>query len=105
MAPPKLRVIRGGDDWESSFEPITSRDAAIRCLVEAGADLLLRRITVELAERVEKAVDTVIALEDRPATNDPVWISARATAYNTLRLAMRTARVEKRRKAETRRRF
>lgn len=37
----------------------------VRALVSAGADLLLRRISVERAEEIEKQVERVLELFDR----------------------------------------
>jgi hypothetical protein len=65
-APPRspgLRVIQGGG--KRRHEPLTSRDAVIRVLVEAGADMLLRRISVERAEEIQDNVDRVLELFDR----------------------------------------
>lgn len=58
-----LRVIPGGG--QRTFEPLTSRDAVIRVLVEAGADMLLRRISVERAEEIQDNVDRILELFDR----------------------------------------
>jgi hypothetical protein len=58
-----LRVIQGGG--QRVHEKLQSRDAVVRVLVEAGADLLLRRITPERAEHIEKAVDHILHLFDR----------------------------------------
>lgn len=46
-------------------EPLASRDAVARVLIEAGADLLLRRISAERAEAIERDVEEVLALFDR----------------------------------------
>lgn len=64
--PPKptfLRVIQGGG--ERTREPLTSRDAVVRVLVEAGADLLLRRISPERAQHIETEVNEILDLFDR----------------------------------------
>jgi hypothetical protein len=64
--PPKpsfLRVIQGGG--KRTREPLTSRDAVIRVLVEAGADLLLRRISPERAQAIEQEVNDILDLFDR----------------------------------------
>ncbi len=58
-----LRVIKGGG--QRVHEKLESRDAVVRVLVEAGADLLLRRISPERAEHIEKAVDHILYLFDR----------------------------------------
>lgn len=58
-----LRVIQGGG--ERTREQLTSRDAVIRVLVEAGADLLLRRISPERAQTIEQDVNEILDLFDR----------------------------------------
>jgi hypothetical protein len=67
QAVPKLRVINGlGQKRE---EPLADRDAVARVLIEAGADMLLRRITPERAEAIEKDVDEILSLFDRVDQN------------------------------------
>jgi hypothetical protein len=61
--PSFLRVIQGGG--ERTHEPLTSRDAVVRVLVEAGADLLLRRISPERAQAIEQEVNEILDLFDR----------------------------------------
>ncbi|MBN1207705.1 MAG: hypothetical protein JXB05_22765 [Myxococcaceae bacterium] len=63
-AGPSLRVIRG-EGQRRPAEPLTSRDAVARLLIEAGADLLLRRISSARAEEIERQVDRVLELFDR----------------------------------------
>ena len=64
---PKLRVIEGlGQKKE---EPLDSRDAVARVLIEAGADMLLRRISCERAEEIERLVDEILSLFDRVDQN------------------------------------
>jgi hypothetical protein len=58
-----LRVIKGGG--QRVREALSSRDAVVRVLVEAGADMLLRRISVERAEEIQQNVDLVLELFDR----------------------------------------
>ena len=60
--PPKLRVIKGLGQKQQ--EPLASRDAVARVLMEAGADLLLRRISSERAEEIEQQVDEILRLFD-----------------------------------------
>ncbi len=62
-ARPALRVIQGGG--QRTHEALASRDAVVRILVEAGADLLLRRITPERADEIERKVDRVLGLFDQ----------------------------------------
>lgn len=59
-----LRVIRG-EGQRRPEEPLASRDAVARVLMEAGADLLLRRITPARAAEIERKVDRVLDLFDR----------------------------------------
>lgn len=61
-APPKLRVIQGLGQRQA--EPLGSRDAVSRVLLEAGVDLLLRRISPARAEAIEREVDEVLELFD-----------------------------------------
>lgn len=58
-----LRVIQGGGQREQ--EGLDSRDAVVRVLIEAGADLLLRRISAERAEHIEQRVNKILDLFDR----------------------------------------
>lgn len=60
--PPKLRVIEGGG--ARTQEPLVSRDAVARVMMEAGADMLLRRISPERAEEIEQRVDRIFDLFD-----------------------------------------
>lgn len=64
---PKLRVIDGLG--QKKTEPLLTRDAVARVLMEAGADLLLRRISHERAEEIEKQVDEILELFDRVDDN------------------------------------
>ncbi len=67
-----LRVIQGGG--QRVQEPLASRDAVVRVLVETGADLLLRRISSARAEEIEKRVDRVLDLFDK-VDRSPVLMS------------------------------
>lgn len=58
-----LRLIQG--EGARQQEPLSSRNAVARVLMEAGADLLLRRISSERAEEIERRVDEVLSLFDR----------------------------------------
>ncbi|HEX8436777.1 MAG TPA: hypothetical protein VF697_16825 [Archangium sp.] len=62
--PGGLRVIEGGGQRRQD-EPLVSRDAVARALMEAGVDLLLRRITPARAAEIERKVDRVLDLFDR----------------------------------------
>ncbi|HSP77227.1 MAG TPA: hypothetical protein VLQ93_01765 [Myxococcaceae bacterium] len=59
-----MRVIQGGGQRRQD-EPLASRDAVARVLMEAGVDLLLRRISSARAEEIERKVDRVLDLFDR----------------------------------------
>ena len=63
-SPGGLRVIEGGGQRRQD-EPLVSRDAVARVLMEAGVDLLLRRITPTRAAEIERRVDRVLDLFDR----------------------------------------
>ncbi len=58
-----LRVIQGGG--QKTTEPLDNRNAVVRVLVEAGADLLLRRISPARAEAIERNVNKILGLFDR----------------------------------------
>lgn len=60
---PRLKVIKGLGQREQ--EPLGSRDAVARVLMEAGADLLLRRISPDRAEAIEERVNEILDLFDR----------------------------------------
>jgi hypothetical protein len=60
---PALRVIQG--EGKRRHEPLQSREAVVRVLVEAGADLLLRRISPERAGVIQRSVDQVLHLFDQ----------------------------------------
>ena len=60
---PQLRLIQGGGQRRE--ESLETRDAVARVLMEAGVDLLLKRITPLRAETIEREVDEVLALFDR----------------------------------------
>lgn len=62
--PGGLRVIRG-EGQRRPEEPLASRDAVARVLMEAGADMLLKRITPARAAEVERRVDRILDLFDR----------------------------------------
>jgi hypothetical protein len=63
-SPGGLRVIAGGGQRRQD-EPLVSRDAVARVLMEAGVDLLLRRISTARAAEIERKVDRVLDLFDR----------------------------------------
>ena len=55
-------MIAGGG--KRVHEPLASRDAVVRVLLESGADLLLRRISPERAGEIERRVERVLDLFD-----------------------------------------
>jgi len=97
-AAPKLRVIKGlGQKQE---EPLADRDAVARVLIEAGADLLLRRISAERAEAIEKEVDEILSLFDRVDQN-PILMPVLKRKLDELEGLVRESRQKR---AERRRR-
>ncbi len=60
---PRLKVINGLG--QKKIEPLSNRDAVARVLIEAGADMLLRRISTARAEAIEEEVEAALALFDR----------------------------------------
>jgi hypothetical protein len=74
QAPPKpstaarFKLIQGLGQKKKS-EALVSRDAVARCLIEAGTDLLLRRISPDRAEVIECQVDEILSLFDRVDAN------------------------------------
>ena len=93
--PPSLRVIKGGGQRKQ--EPLKSRDAVVRVLVEAGADLLLRRISPERAQEIEKRVDRVLDLFDRVDAKPELFIvlERELSSLETLMTETRERRVRR----------
>jgi hypothetical protein len=60
---PSIRILPG--QGQKRPEPLTSREAVIRVLIGAGADLLLRRISSQRAEEIRLRVDQLLSLFDR----------------------------------------
>ena len=60
---PRLAVLEGGN--QPRPDRLVDRDAVARVLLEAGADLLLRRISPVRAEAIEQEVEAVLALFDQ----------------------------------------
>lgn len=84
-----LRVIRG--EGQRKEEPLASRDAVARVLMEAGADLLLRRITPARAGEIERLVDRVLDLFDR-VDSAPVLMPVLKRHLDELEALMRETR-------------
>jgi hypothetical protein len=95
---PQLRVIEGLG--QKQFEPLASRDAVARVLIEAGADLLLRRISPQRAEAIEGEVEAILKLFDRVDRN-PLLMPVLKRKLDELEGLMRDTRE---RRAERRRR-
>lgn len=91
-AAPKLRVINGLG--QKQVEPLADRDAVARVLIEAGADLLLRRISPERAEAIEREVDEVLALFDKVDGN-PMLMPVLKRKLDELEALVRETREKK----------
>ncbi|HLL02708.1 MAG TPA: hypothetical protein VK539_19150 [Myxococcaceae bacterium] len=85
-----LRVIQG-EGQRRPDEPLTSRDAVARVLMEAGADMLLRRISPQRAEEIERRVDRVLDLFDRVDDN-PILMPVLRRHLDELETLMRETR-------------
>jgi hypothetical protein len=94
--PPRLKIIDGLG--QKKIEPLASRDAVARVLMEAGADLLLRRISPERAEEIEQRVDEVFELFDR-VDNHPLFMAVLQRKLDELEALMRETRTTRRRKS------
>lgn len=92
---PKLRVIKGLG--QKRVEPLATRDAVARVLVEAGADLLLRRISPERAEEIEGQVDHILNLFDR-VDRDKKLMPELAKCLDELEALMRETREKRMRR-------
>src|SRR5215471_17695637 len=68
-----------------------SPDAVVRVLIEAGADLLLRKISSQRAEEIRRRVDTVMGLFDR-VDGSPQLIPALKRRLDELESLMRETR-------------
>ena len=86
---PRLRVIQG--EGKRQREKLESRDAVVRVLVEAGADLLLRRITPERAGEIERKVDRVLRLFDQ-VDDQPILMSVLQRQLDDLEALMQQTR-------------
>ncbi len=67
-----FRVIRG--EGQKRDETLRSRDDVARLLVAAAADMMLKRISVERADEIEKRIDKVMRLFDMVDRN-PVMMA------------------------------
>lgn len=91
---PKLKVIQGLG--QKVQEPLASRDAVARVLIEAGADLLLRRISSERAEAIEQEVDEILNLFDK-VDNNRLLFPVLQRKLDALEQLMRETREKRRR--------
>lgn len=90
LAPARgLRVLQGGG--ERKHEELASRDAVVRVLLEAGADLLLRRISSDRAEEIERKVDRVLRLFDQ-VDDSPILMPVLKRQLDDLEALMRETR-------------
>lgn len=83
------RLIRGLG--QKRPEPLTSRQAVVRVLIEAAADLLLRRISTERAEEIRVRVDQLLGLFDR-VDRSPQLVPALRRRLDELEAFMRETR-------------
>ena len=88
-AEPGLRVIQGGG--QRTHEKLASRDAVVRVLLEAGGDLLLRRISPERAGEIERRVESVLGLFDA-VDRSPALMPALERQLEDLEALMRETR-------------
>ena len=86
---PKLRLIKGLGQKQT--EPLASRDAVARVLIEAGADMLLKRISAERAEVIEQQVDHILNLFDA-VERDKTKFAELAARLDELEVLMRETR-------------
>ena len=87
---PALRVVRGGGEKRPP-ESLDSRDAVARVMMEAGVDLLLRRISPARAEEIERRVDHVLRLFDK-VDRTPALYPLLKRELDDLELLMRETR-------------
>ena len=96
---PNLRVIKG--DGARPPERLKSRDAVARVLLEAGADLLLRRISSDRAEAIDALVDDILNLFDK-VDRQPQLTAVLETRLEELESLMRDTRASRGRRASAR---
>jgi hypothetical protein len=87
-----LRLVRG--DGTGRPERLDSRDAVIRVLIEAGADLLLRRISSQRAEEIQQRVERIMSLFER-VDRSPRIIRSLKRRLDELEVLMRETRALK----------
>ena len=89
-ARPRLTLIKG--EGQRVQEPLTNRDAVARVLIEAGADMLLRRISPERAEYIEQKVEEVLQLFDQVDKKQPTAMAELKVRLDDLEALMRETR-------------
>lgn len=87
---PRLTLIQG--QGQKVQEPLDNRDAVARVLIEAGADMLLRRISPERAEFIEQKVEEVLQLFDQVDQKQPLALAALKVRLDDLEALMRETR-------------
>lgn len=92
---PALRVIEGGG--EKKEPKLKDRHAVARVLIEAGADVLLRRISAERAEEIEDRVDEILDLFDKVDV-DPASFPILQARLDALEALMRETRATRKRR-------
>ena len=75
----------------AGIDSLNSRDAVARVLLEAGADLLLRRISPVRAEAIEEDVEAILALFDR-VDREPALMPELQRRLDDLEALMRETR-------------
>lgn len=96
---PSLRVIKG--EGARPPEKLASRDAVARVLLEAGADLLLRRISSDRAEAIDSLVEDILNLFDK-VDRDPSRLNELSSRLDELEALMRETRTNRGRRASAR---
>jgi len=84
-----LRLVRGNGRRQP--ERLDSRDAVIRVLIEAGADLLLRRISSQRADEIQQRVERIMSLFER-VDHSPGLIPSLNRRLDELEALMRETR-------------
>jgi hypothetical protein len=88
-----FRIIVGGGEWAE--ERLTNRQAVIRVLIGAGADLLLRRISPQRAGEIQRRVDEILVLFDR-VDDSPNLMPVLQNRLDKLEVFMQETRIPRR---------
>lgn len=86
---PSLRLIRGGGDRPK--EPLASREAVTRVLLETGVSLLLRQISSARAQEINRKVEEILGLFDS-VDEIPALMPSLDRELNDLEMLMRETR-------------